>query len=95
MQTELTRVGEPTAEPSNRIENDALSLEYKLENRRACGYLDLSDIVNNPVGLGVVWISGYGLEKHLLGLLGSDLRALSDDVSDSLLISLERGQPLT
>ena len=37
-------------------ENDALSLEYKLLHGYARRNLDISNIVNNPVGLGVTGV---------------------------------------
>jgi transcriptional regulator with XRE-family HTH domain len=61
------------------LKSDALALEYKLVNGTACGNLRLSDSVNNPVGLGVAWISGYGLAEQLSDFLGSQLRAVRDD----------------
>lgn len=57
---------------------DALSLEYKLMNGTAFGNLDLADAVNNPVGLGIAWISGYGLTEQLRDFIGSQLRSVSD-----------------
>lgn len=57
----LREVAAPMAEQILRHlpDNVALPLEHKLMNGRACGNLDLADVVNNPVGSGEVWVSGY------------------------------------
>src|SRR5439155_5348397 len=46
-----------SAREEKMIQNDALSLEYKLVNGRASRDFHLADVVNDPAGLGVVWIS--------------------------------------
>ena len=60
-------------------ENDGLSLEYKLLYGNAFGNLDFSNFVNNPLVSGVVWISGYSLQKQLTDLISGELRSLDDD----------------
>jgi len=68
------------------MENDALSLEYKLLHGYARRNLDVSDIVNNPVCLSIGGVPGDGLKKEVLGLLGCEARPVSDDRSDLGLI---------
>ena len=71
------------------IQNDALSLEYKLVNGRASRDFHLADVVNDPAGLGVVWISGYSLQEQLGDFLRADSRALSDNRPDLLLVGTD------
>lgn len=47
------------------ITMDALSLEYKLKYGCAIGNLDISNIVNNPVGAGICSISRLSLQEEL------------------------------
>jgi len=66
--------------------NDGLSLEYKLVNGCARRNFDLSDVVNDPVGLGVVWISGYSLVEQLVDFLCADAGSVRDDSANLLLV---------
>ena len=61
-----------------QVTTDALSLEYQLEQGCAIGDLDLTDIVNNPVAAGLLWISGYGLQEQSLDFLRTESGPFSD-----------------
>ena len=50
--------------------NRGLPFERELIERSAIGYLNVADIVNNPVGQGLVWISGHGLGKAFFDFFG-------------------------
>lgn len=54
------------------LENDALPLEYKLLNGRPTGDLQLSNLVHDPLGHGVVWVSCYGFKEKLSDFLLAD-----------------------
>ena len=68
------------------LTNDALPLEYKLVNACARRDLKLADVVNDPVGLGVVWISGLSTTEQLLSFIRGNRRSLSDDSADLLVL---------
>jgi len=72
------------------IEMDALPLEYKLQNGAACGNLDFTNFVNDPVRAGVCGIFGLSLEKQALDFLRVELRAVLDNPADSVLIGINR-----
>ncbi len=69
--------------------NDALSLEYKLKEGCAIGNFNVSDAVNNPFGLGIVWISGYGLQKEIIGFFDLDASTFGENGGDLSLIGNE------
>ncbi len=62
--------------------NDALSLEYKLQEGRALRHLDLADVINYSPGLRLVRPKETGLKEEVLGFLGPNFRPLDDDVGD-------------
>ena len=72
----------------NIMENDALALEYKLQDRRPLGNIDIADLVNDPTRQGIAWVSGYGLKEESLDFACLDLGSLSDDLSDPGLVCL-------
>ena len=71
------------------LQNDALSLEYKLDDGCATGYLDLSDVVNNAAlqRIGGVF-SGRLEEQRGDLLLVREGGPLIDDGGDLTLIRL-------
>ena len=75
-------------------EMDALPLEYKLQNGAACGNLDFTNFVNDPVRAGICGIFGLGLEKQPFDFLGVELRAVFDNPADSVLIGVKRPDSL-
>ena len=75
-------------------ENDALPLEYKLNNWCAKGNLDLADVVNNSVPFRIIRIPSRGLEKQLIDRRGLQSRALPDYLSDPFLILDHRVETL-
>ena len=82
----MTGRGTTGAEIPGQIVNDGLPLEYKLQDRRPSGNLHLTDVLNNPVGLGIVWISGYSLQEELVDFLELDPRPFVDQHGNPLLI---------
>lgn len=54
-------------------DNDALPLEYKLQERRPVRYLDLNDIINNPAPFCVVRSYERRFEEQAGDILGADL----------------------
>ena len=75
--------------------NRGLSFERELIERSARGYLSLADIVNNPVGQGLVWISGHGLGKTFFDFFGLEFPpALSHDASNALVVGLHEAHSL-
>lgn len=73
---------------------DALSLEYKRDYGTAIGNLDVADLVNNPAANRVCRVLGLGLTEQGAGLLGTDVRAFGDDLTDTVLVAPNAVQPL-
>ena len=69
--------------------NDGLSLEYKLMQGTALRNLDVSDLLNNPLIEGKVWISGLGLKEELFSFLNRNASALRDDLTEAPLVGLD------
>lgn len=80
--------------PTTKFVNDALPLEYKLKERCAIGNFDVSDAVNNPIGLGIVGISGYGLQEEFLNFIGVKFRAFNNDLPNPVLVGSNRPEML-
>ncbi len=72
------------------LKNRGLPFERELIERSARGYLNVSDVMNNPVGLGIVWISGHGLGKPFFDFFGLEPGAFSDDAGEALVFDLDR-----
>ncbi len=58
---------------------NALALEYQAEYGSAFGYLDVSNIVNNPNASSVVRVFGPGLLEEVSELATLEPRPLPDD----------------
>ena len=65
---------------------DALSLEYKLEEGCAVRDLDISDVVNNPVGAGVCSIFSLRFKEQPSDLPLSEASPSGDNITDSFLV---------
>ena len=63
-------------------DNDALPLEYKLNNWQPLRQADLSDFMDNSVFLRLHRTHEGSFEKQLLDILGGEGRVLNQDVSD-------------
>jgi hypothetical protein len=61
------------------IENDALSLEYKLNEGRAGRQVNLLDFVNNTLVESENGVLGLGFEKEILDLGLRQLRSFNHD----------------
>ena len=67
-------------------ELNGLALEYQGNYGTARGDLDIADLVNNPAASGECHVFGLGLpEKSANGLI-LQIRPLSNDCSDALMI---------
>ena len=66
--------------------NDGLPLEYKLKEGCARRAVDISDIVNQPLLKGVVWISGLSLLEELPGLLICNAGPFGKDRSEPVVV---------
>ncbi len=66
---------------------DALALEYKRDYGCATGEIELSDLVNYPPLASEFRRLGLSLPEEFLRLVLGDVRAVGDDVPDTLLIS--------
>ena len=64
------------------MENDALSLEYKLKEGRARRQVDIADFMNNALSQREVSVLGLGLKEELLDLGRRQLRAVSENIPD-------------
>ena len=79
-----------TRGPMETITNDGLPLEYKLEYGCALRYLDITNIVNDPVLFRVSGVFGYSFEEELPNVfVVGEARSLPDDSADALLVSAD------
>lgn len=62
------------------MQNDALSLEYKLNEGRARRQVDVADFVNDALRQRETSVLGLGLEEELLDLGRRQLRAVGENV---------------
>ena len=61
-----------------RIEMDALALEYQRDYGRARGNLDVANLVNNPAANGVCRVFGLLLTEEARDLIGGQRGVLFD-----------------
>ncbi len=61
---------------------DALSLEYKLEEGCAFGYLRVSDIVNNTFLFSKIDVFSGSFQKEATDFLGVNVGSFGDYVAD-------------
>lgn len=66
----------------NEIENDALSLEYKLYERGTTRHLNVRDLVNNPAIVSIGRPEEGGPKKELIHFLGVNVGPPGDDFGD-------------
>ena len=64
------------------MENDALTLEYKLYERDTFRHLRIADIMNNAAGLGLIGAKEVGLEEKIVRFVGGNLGAPNNDLGD-------------
>lgn len=63
-------------------DNDALPLEYKLQEGRPFRHLDVSDIINNPAPFCLVSTNEGGLEEQLLNVVGGHFGVTDDHIGN-------------
>ncbi len=71
------------------IRNDALPLEAELVKGCPLRDYNITDIVNDPAGLGVVWISGLSLQEHFLDFFRINSGTMRDDRPDLLVVGVD------
>ena len=64
---------------SLQIENDALSLEYKLMNGLAFRNLNIADLMDDPLFKGVLRIPGHGLKEEPFDFFLRQIGSFHDD----------------
>ena len=68
---------------------NGLALEYQREYGSARGYIDVSNLINNPAANGKCRVFGLSLEKQLTHLSVLELGPLFDDGPDPLLVRFD------
>ena len=64
------------------FEDDALTLEYKLNERGSLRHLDVVDLVNNAAGLGLVGPEEGGPQEKAIYFLGPNFGPPNDNIGN-------------